>query len=105
MRAQLTERPESEDRTWLITAVARTANVENWIPQAVEAEPDSALPLLVAAPATSTGAGRHVPAPAPSTSRATSSRSSTTGCGPPRRCSTRWPSASRSGSALGTSSR
>ncbi|MFE1691286.1 hypothetical protein [Streptomyces sp. A10(2020)] len=48
VRDQLTERPESEDRTWLITAVARTANVENWIPQAVEAEPDSALPLLVA---------------------------------------------------------
>lgn len=48
VRDQLLERPDSEDRTWLIDAVARTANVENWIPQAVEAEPDSALPLLIA---------------------------------------------------------
>ncbi|MER6217779.1 hypothetical protein ABT213_27470 [Streptomyces sp. NPDC001674] len=48
VREGLAARPESEDRTWLLWAVGDTAGVERWIQDAVAAEPDTALPLLVA---------------------------------------------------------
>ncbi|MFI1176978.1 hypothetical protein [Streptomyces melanogenes] len=48
VRELLEARPESEDRVGLLWAVAETAGVEKWIGRAVEAEPHSALPLLVA---------------------------------------------------------
>ncbi|MFK8912690.1 hypothetical protein, partial [Streptomyces sp. YS-3] len=48
VRALLESRPEGEDRIDLLWAVADTAGVEKWIGKAAEAEPQSALPLLVA---------------------------------------------------------
>ncbi|PRH76522.1 hypothetical protein C6N75_25225 [Streptomyces solincola] len=48
VRDQLAAHPEEADRTWLLNAVAGAAGVERWIPKALAAEPDSALPLLVA---------------------------------------------------------
>ncbi|MEU5437976.1 hypothetical protein AB0G73_32035 [Streptomyces sp. NPDC020719] len=48
VRELLEARPESEDRTELLWAVSEISGVETWIPQAIEAEPGSALPLLVA---------------------------------------------------------
>lgn len=47
VRGVLEARPESEDRTELLWAVGDTAGVERWIAGVIEAEPDSALPLLV----------------------------------------------------------
>ncbi|MFE5484676.1 hypothetical protein [Streptomyces sp. NPDC056527] len=44
----LDSRPESEDRTELLWAVGDTAGVERWIADVLEAEPDAALPRLVA---------------------------------------------------------
>ncbi|MCX2185519.1 hypothetical protein KV205_34170 [Streptomyces sp. SKN60] len=48
VRAILEAQDESGDRAELLTAVADTAGVERWIGKAVDAEPDSALPRLVA---------------------------------------------------------
>ncbi|MEV6327679.1 hypothetical protein [Streptomyces sp. NPDC051909] len=48
VRAVLEARPESGDRAELLMGVADTAGVEGWIGGAVDAEPDSALPKLVA---------------------------------------------------------
>ncbi|XEC32505.1 hypothetical protein JAO84_02780 [Streptomyces fradiae] len=48
LRAVLEGRPESGDRTELLMAVADTAGVERWIGGVVDAEPDAALPRLVA---------------------------------------------------------
>ncbi|MFD9036572.1 hypothetical protein ACFVZW_36375, partial [Streptomyces sp. NPDC059567] len=44
----LEARPESEDRTELLWAVGDVAGVERWIAGVLEAEPDAALPRLVA---------------------------------------------------------
>ncbi|WP_411107101.1 hypothetical protein [Streptomyces sp. cmx-4-9] len=48
VRQVLEARPESEDRTELLWAVGDTAGVERWIDTVLEAEPDAALPRLVA---------------------------------------------------------
>ncbi|MFK0257003.1 hypothetical protein [Streptomyces sp. NPDC090445] len=40
--------PESGDRTWMLWTVGEAAGVEKWIHEAMAAEPDSALPRLVA---------------------------------------------------------
>ncbi|MFD0380778.1 hypothetical protein [Streptomyces sp. NPDC127112] len=48
VRNGLTAHPEAADRSWLLWVVGDTAGVERWIHDAVEAEPDPALPLLVA---------------------------------------------------------
>ncbi|MER5889350.1 hypothetical protein ABT160_36465 [Streptomyces sp. NPDC001941] len=48
VRQLLEERPEDEDRTGLLWAVSEAAGVEQWIPGVIEAEKDSALPVLVA---------------------------------------------------------
>ncbi|MEV4947027.1 hypothetical protein [Streptomyces sp. NPDC053755] len=48
VRDVLEARPESEDRTELLWAVGDTADVEHWIAPVIEAEPDAALPRLVA---------------------------------------------------------
>ncbi|MEU1086291.1 hypothetical protein ACFYPN_23870 [Streptomyces sp. NPDC005576] len=48
VRGILEARPESEDRTELLRAVGETARVEQWITGAAEAEPESALPRVVA---------------------------------------------------------
>lgn len=48
VRAILVARPEREDRTELIRAVGDTARVERWITDVCEAEPESALPRVVA---------------------------------------------------------
>ncbi|MFD5569994.1 hypothetical protein [Streptomyces cadmiisoli] len=48
VRAVLEARPESEDRTELLSAVSDTAGVERWIAEVLEAEPDATLPRLVA---------------------------------------------------------
>lgn len=48
LRALLEARPESEDRTELLWTVAGTAGVERWIEHVLAAEPDAALPRLVA---------------------------------------------------------
>ncbi|MFD3538131.1 hypothetical protein ACFWUQ_01335 [Streptomyces sp. NPDC058662] len=48
VRAVLEARPESADRTELLWAVGDTAGVERWMPAVVEAEPEAALPRLVA---------------------------------------------------------
>ncbi|MFF7178158.1 hypothetical protein [Streptomyces sp. NPDC008121] len=48
VRDVLEARPESEDRTELLWAVGDTAGVERWIVKVLEAEPDAALPRLVA---------------------------------------------------------
>ncbi|TXS31942.1 hypothetical protein EAO71_05715 [Streptomyces sp. ms191] len=48
VREVLEARPESEDRVGLLWAVGETAGVERWIPEVIEAEPDAALPRLVA---------------------------------------------------------
>ncbi|MFE9120468.1 hypothetical protein [Streptomyces sp. NPDC007172] len=48
VRRVLEARPENEDRTELVRAVGDTAGVERWITGVVEAEPDAALPQLVA---------------------------------------------------------
>ncbi|MEU8761498.1 hypothetical protein [Streptomyces sp. NPDC048659] len=48
VRAILEARPESEDRTELLWAVADAAGVERWIDPVIEAEPDAPLPRLVA---------------------------------------------------------
>ncbi|MFD0266218.1 hypothetical protein ACFVGY_06430 [Streptomyces sp. NPDC127106] len=48
VRDVLAARPESEDRSWLLWTVGDVAGVEEWIHRAVAAEPDSALPVLVA---------------------------------------------------------
>ncbi|WP_223836112.1 hypothetical protein [Streptomyces venezuelae] len=48
VREVLDARSESDDRTELLWAVGDTAGVERWIDKVVEAEPESALPRLVA---------------------------------------------------------
>ncbi|MFI8966434.1 hypothetical protein ACIGO8_30470 [Streptomyces sp. NPDC053493] len=48
VREVLEARPEREDRTELLWAVADTAGVERWIAPVLEAEPEAALPRLVA---------------------------------------------------------
>ncbi|MEV5283281.1 hypothetical protein [Streptomyces sp. NPDC052811] len=48
LRGLLEARPESEDRTELVQAAGDTDGVENWIDEVVEAEPEAALPRLVA---------------------------------------------------------
>ncbi len=48
VREVLEARPESEDRTELLWAVGDTAGVERWIDGVLEAEPEAALPRLVA---------------------------------------------------------
>ncbi|MEO3973719.1 hypothetical protein [Streptomyces sp. CAU 1734] len=48
VREVLEARPESEGRIALLWAVADTAGVEKWIPGILEAEPEAALPRLVA---------------------------------------------------------
>ncbi|MEU5984323.1 hypothetical protein [Streptomyces sp. NPDC047434] len=48
VRDVLEARPESEDRVGLLWAVGETAGVERWIAEVLEAEPDAALPRLVA---------------------------------------------------------
>jgi hypothetical protein len=47
LRDGLTAVTDQGDRTWMLAVVAGTAGIEEWIPRAVEAEPDSALALLV----------------------------------------------------------
>ncbi|MFI2211618.1 hypothetical protein [Streptomyces sp. NPDC020141] len=48
VRQVLEARPESEDRSELLRAVSDTEGVELWIPGILEAEPEAALPRLVA---------------------------------------------------------
>ncbi|MEU8617912.1 hypothetical protein [Streptomyces sp. NPDC048623] len=48
LRPVLEGRPESGDRAELLMAVADTAGVERWIGAVLDAEPDAALPRLVA---------------------------------------------------------
>ncbi|WP_435971973.1 hypothetical protein [Streptomyces sp. Qhu_M48] len=48
VREVLEARPESEDRVELLWAVGDTAGVERWISPVLEAEPEAALPRLVA---------------------------------------------------------
>ncbi|MGW2278428.1 hypothetical protein [Streptomyces sp. NPDC001770] len=48
VRAILMARPESEDRTELLRTVGDTARVERWITEVAEAEPEAALPRVVA---------------------------------------------------------
>ncbi|MFF4174109.1 hypothetical protein [Streptomyces sp. NPDC001744] len=48
VREVLEARPESEGRTDLLWAVCDTAGVEEWITGVIEAEPEAALPRLVA---------------------------------------------------------
>ncbi|MFB6530011.1 hypothetical protein [Streptomyces sp. NPDC056399] len=48
VREVLEARPESEDRVELLWAVGDTAGVERWITPVLEAEPEAALPRLVA---------------------------------------------------------
>ncbi|MFJ3902967.1 hypothetical protein [Streptomyces sp. NPDC090025] len=48
VRAVLEARPEAADRTELLWAVGDTAGVEQWMPRVLEAEPDTALPRVVA---------------------------------------------------------
>ncbi len=48
LRDVLEARSESEDRTELVRAAGDTAGVEKWIDRAVDAEPEAALPRLVA---------------------------------------------------------
>ncbi|MFH8729838.1 hypothetical protein [Streptomyces termitum] len=48
VRDLLEARPESADRTGLLWAVGETAGVEEWITDVIAAEPDAALPRLVA---------------------------------------------------------
>ncbi|MFJ7069583.1 hypothetical protein [Streptomyces sp. NPDC101115] len=48
LRSVLEARPESADRAELLMAVAGTAGVERWITGVLDAEPDAALPKLVA---------------------------------------------------------
>ncbi|MER6915631.1 hypothetical protein ABT354_28500 [Streptomyces sp. NPDC000594] len=48
VREILEARPESEDRTELLWAVADTEEVERWMPGVIRAEPDAALPRIVA---------------------------------------------------------
>ncbi|MEU8435731.1 hypothetical protein AB0F18_23030 [Streptomyces sp. NPDC029216] len=48
VRDGLAAHPDNGDRAWLLWTVGDTAGVERWIGDAAEAEPDSALPLLVA---------------------------------------------------------
>jgi hypothetical protein len=47
MREQLSAVPDGEDLLWLLANVTEVPGIEEWIPAAVAAEPDSALPLLV----------------------------------------------------------
>jgi hypothetical protein len=47
LRDGLTAVADQGDRTWMLAVVADTGGIEEWIPKAIEAEPDSALPLLV----------------------------------------------------------
>ncbi|PYC70207.1 hypothetical protein C7C46_27425 [Streptomyces tateyamensis] len=47
VRAGLARAGDQGDLTTMVAQVADVAGVEEWIPQAVAAEPDSALPLLV----------------------------------------------------------
>ncbi|RKT08441.1 hypothetical protein BX286_6539 [Streptomyces sp. 3211.6] len=48
VRDGLAAHPEGEDRTWLLWTVGETAGVQEWIGDAVAAEPNPALPLVVA---------------------------------------------------------
>ncbi|CAL9643707.1 hypothetical protein SUDANB120_06413 (plasmid) [Streptomyces sp. enrichment culture] len=48
VRDGLAARPESADRAGMLGTVSEVAGVEEWIHRAIAAEPDSALPLLVA---------------------------------------------------------
>ncbi|WP_405009082.1 hypothetical protein [Kitasatospora sp. NBC_01539] len=47
LRGGLTGVHDSADLTWMLAVVSETPGVEAWIPAAVAAEPDSALPLLL----------------------------------------------------------
>jgi len=47
LRAGLTAVDDAADLTWMLAALADVKGVETWIPEAIAAEPDSALPLLL----------------------------------------------------------
>lgn len=47
LREGLAAVPDGQERTWVLGRVADVAGIEGWIPAVVEAEPDSALALLV----------------------------------------------------------
>ncbi|MFE0459541.1 hypothetical protein ACFW1A_09800 [Kitasatospora sp. NPDC058965] len=47
VRAGLAEATDQADLVWLVGQIAEVAGVEEWIPQAVASESESALPLLV----------------------------------------------------------
>ena len=47
LRTSLAAVDDASERTWLLTALADVGGVETWIPRAVAAEPESALPLLL----------------------------------------------------------
>ncbi|MFC9324252.1 hypothetical protein [Kitasatospora sp. NPDC057015] len=47
VRDGLSEVPDEADLTWLLAVLSEVPGIERWIPDAVAAEPDSALPLLL----------------------------------------------------------
>jgi hypothetical protein len=47
MRGRLEAVPDGWDRTWLLVHAVKVAGIEGWIPEAIAAEPESALAVLV----------------------------------------------------------
>ncbi|MET9554329.1 hypothetical protein [Streptomyces sp. NPDC006645] len=47
LRGRLGKIPDGQERSWLLGRVAGVDGIERWIPAVIEAEPDSALALLV----------------------------------------------------------
>jgi hypothetical protein len=47
LRASLTAVQDPSELTWLLAGVSSVGGIEEWIPEAVAGEPDSALPLLL----------------------------------------------------------